>query len=228
MAFELTAAREEVLRKLTEQDWTPTELAEKVGKSRNAVYNHLNTLYEQGLLTKKKVAAKTRPKTEYGIADGFVQYISVLPGQFVEKSVTLTPEKEAIVRTWSLPQDEFHPFVEDYWWNLRKNIDVEYPSDIEAVAVYGSVARGEATEGSDIDMFVITSNADAADIVTEAFGTTQIRNSHGTKLAMTEVYTKQEYENSVEQGSQFLENILDEIHSIYDPEQLLVQSGDSK
>lgn len=227
MVFEINAAKEEVLRKLTEQNWTSTELAEELGKSRNAVYNHLNTLYDQGVLAKTKVAAKTRPKTEYSIGDGFVQYIAVLPGQFVEKSVELTPEKEAVIRTWSLPQDRFHPFVADYWWNLRNHADIDYPEDIEAVAVYGSVARGDATDESDIDILVITSADDVAEIVTRNFGTNQIRNSDGNKIAMTEVYTKQEYKNSLAQGSQFLENVLTEAHAIYDPQTLLVQSGGS-
>jgi predicted nucleotidyltransferase/DNA-binding transcriptional ArsR family regulator len=227
MVFELSAAREEILRKLAEQDWTPTELAEDIGKSRNAVYNHLNTLYEKEILTKEKVAAKTHPKTEYSIGDGFIQYITVLPGQFAEKSLGLTPEKESVIRIWSLPQEEYHLFVENYWWNLRKNTDVDYPEDIEAVAVYGSVARGDADVESDIDILVIVSDEEAAETVTEAFGSNRVRNRLGTKLAMTEVYTKKEYENSLEQGSQFLENIMDELHIIHDPHQLLVRSGGS-
>jgi len=225
MVFEVSAAKEEILRKFTKQDWTPTELAEELEKSRNAVYNHLNNLYERGLVTKEKVAAKTRPKTRYSVGEGIIHYISVLPGQYVEKTLELTPEKEAMFRIWSLPQAEFHRYVEDYWFNLRKNVDVDYPEKVSAVAVYGSVARGEASEGSDLDMLVIVEDEDTRKVVEEQFGTHQIRTSEGARLAMAEVYTLESYRNSIAHNSQFIKNIRDEIHIIYDPEKLLVQPG---
>jgi DNA-binding transcriptional ArsR family regulator len=77
--------------------WTPTDLAQELDKSRNTVYNHLESLYDQGVLTKTQVAAKTRPKTEYSIEDGFMQYIAVLPGHYKEKSLELTPEKQTVL-----------------------------------------------------------------------------------------------------------------------------------
>ncbi len=221
MVFEVSTAKKEILQKLAEQAWTPTDLAEELDKSRNTVYNHLEDLHSQGVLTKKQVAAKTRPKTEYSIGDGFMQYLAVLPGQYTEKSLKLTPEKQAVLRVWSVPQEEFQPYIESYWWSIKNSADVNYRKEIKAVAVYGSVGREEADKDSDIDFLVITEDNETEDIVSKNFGSIRIKAQGGSKIGMTEAYSVKDYRNSLVHGSGFLENIQDELHIIYDPDKVL-------
>lgn len=223
MVFEVSTAKKEILQKLTEQPWTPTELAEELDKSRNTIYNHLTDLHDQGLLTKTAVPAKTRPRTQYSIDDGFMQYIAVLPGQYTEQSLPLTPEKQSVLRAWSIPQEEFHPYVENYWWSIKNSTDLNYRDDIKAVAVYGSVARGQADTDSDIDLLVITADHATAETVADHFGSTRIETENGSKIGMTETYSIKDYRNSRAHGSDFLENIRGELHIIYDPEAILQQ-----
>lgn len=219
MVFEVSQAKKEVLRKLTEGAWTPTDLAKELDKSRNTVYNHLEDLHERGVLTKRRVAAKTRPKTEYSIGRGFLQYIAVLPGQYSEKSLSLTPERQAVLRIWAIPQEEFQPFVENYWWQLKEELDSG--SDITAVAVYGSVARGEADEDSDVDFLVVTDDEEAEKLVSRRFGSLRIEVNGSGKIGMTETYSVEDYRTSVARGSDFLERIEDELHVVYDPDGIL-------
>lgn len=221
MVFEVSTAKREILEKLTEQSWTPTDLAEELDKSPNTIYNHLDDLYDRGVLAKQRMAAKTRPKTEYSIGDGFIQYIAVLPGQYSEKSFPLTPEKQAILRIWSVPQDEFHPFVADYWWRLKHGAGVNYREDVTGVAIYGSVARGAADDDSDLDFLVLTRDTDTKELVSEQLGSLRIKADDGTKIAMTEVFSMTEYRDSLAHGSSFLERIRDELHVLYDPETVL-------
>jgi len=221
MMFDVSTAKKEILRKLSEQDWTPTDLAEELGRSRNTIYNHLTDLHEQGVLTKKQVAAKTRPKTEYSIGDGFMQYVAILPGTYTEKTVELTPRKQAVLRIWDIPQEEFQPFVENYWWGLKNNADIDYREDVKAVAVYGSVARGQADEDSDIDFLVITDNEEAEQIVTDSLGSVRLKAEGSSKIGMTETYSAEEYRNSLAHSSDFLEKIQEELHVIYDPDRYL-------
>lgn len=221
MVFEVSTAKKEILQKLAEQAWTPTDLAEELDKSRNTVYNHLEDLHNQEVLTKKQVAAKTRPKTEYSIDDGFMQYIAVLPGQYTEKSLKLTPEKQTVLRIWSVPQEEFQPYIESYWWSLKNSADVNYRKEIKALAVYGSVARGEADKDSDIDFLIITKDKETEEIVSKNFGSTRIETGEGSKIGMTEAYSMKDYRNSLAHGSGFLKNIQDELHTIYDPDKVL-------
>lgn len=40
VVFEVSTAEKEILQRLTEQDWTPTDLADELDTSRNTIYNH--------------------------------------------------------------------------------------------------------------------------------------------------------------------------------------------
>lgn len=222
--FEVSSAKKQILERLVEQDWTPTELSEQLDKSRNTVYNHLEDLHDQGLLTKEKVKAKTRPMTKYSLEQGFLQYVTVMPGQYEEKSMTLSRRKEALLRIWNIPQEEFHPYIEDYWGNIRNHVDLNYPEGIEALAVYGSVARGQADKDSDIDFLVITEDEELKETVEEMMGSLIIRTEQGSKIGVAEVYSVEEYQETVYQGSKFLKNIQEELHVVYDPNGILQKS----
>jgi len=219
--FEVSTAKKEILEHLAIQDWTPTDLADELGTSVNTVYNHLEELHERGLLTGEQVPAKTRPKTKYSIGNGFLQYIAVFPGRYTEKSLELTPEKHAMLHIWDLPQEEFHPFVQQYWWGLTNSADVDYREAVKAVAVYGSVARGDADTDSDVDCLVITEDDSTADIVTTDMGTLRVDANGRSKIFLTETYSIEDYRKSRAHGSDFLNEIQNELQIIYDPERIL-------
>lgn len=216
--FEVSEVKKEILGKLAERDWTPTELADELDRSTETVYNHLNGLAEMGILEKRKVPAKTRPKTEYSIGRGFAQYLAVLPGRFISRTLSLGVEKEVILRIWDVPQEEFHSYLENFWWSVKNHTDIDFKEDIVALAVYGSVARGTADEESDIDMLVVVDDEDTAESVKDSFGTVKVDAIEGSKLFMSQVYTKNEYIESREAGSDFLEKIDEDLLPIYDPE----------
>lgn len=220
--FELSTAKREVIEKLTDQDWTPTDLAAELGKSPETVYNHLNELQELGALSKQKVAAKTRPKTEYSLGTGFVQYVAALPGRFEERVFELDDRKGPVVSIWNVPQPEFHPYLEDLWWGLRLNDDVDLETEVAAFAVYGSVARGTAEQDSDVDLLAVVEDRHAEERLTELLGTRVVETEVGRKLVATQVYTREDYRESETRGSDFLAGIRDDLHPIYDPERLLV------
>lgn len=218
--FEFSAAKREVLERLARQDWSPTDLATVLDKSPETVYNHLNDLWERGALSKQQVPGKTRPKTEYSIGDGFVQYVAALPGQFEERVFELDDRKGPVIRIWNVPQPEFHPYLEDVWWGLRLDDGIDLETDVTAMGVYGSVARGTAEEGSDVDLLVVAEDEGAESILTERLGSRIVETEAGRKLVAAQVYTEQDYRDSSVQGSDFLGSIQNELHAIYDPKRL--------
>lgn len=220
--FAVSGAKREILRMLAEQDWSPTDLADELGKSTETVYNHLHDLEEQGVLTKTQVPAKTRPKTVYSIGAGLIQYVTVLPGQFQEGALQMDETKEVMFRIWAIPQNEFHPFLERYWWSMKIHADIDLERDIEAIGVFGSVARGEATSESDIDLLVIASGGEEKADIEYGFGSAILEVGDESRLGMTEVYTAEEYRNSLVHESDFLLSIQDELHPIYDPDRILI------
>ena len=212
--FEVSAAREEVLEKLAERDWTATGLADELGKSTAAVYNHLDALDDTGVVSKRQVAAKTRPKTEYSIDEGFFQYLAVLPGQYARGTLPLDANKRALLSIWTIPQSEFHPYLESLWFQLREE------EGLVAVAVYGSVARGDADKESDIDALLVA-DADHERRLRDTYGTRRFKYQDGTKLGMAQVYTPESYRTSLAGGSDFLAGIQDELHVVFDPDRVL-------
>lgn len=219
--FEISRAKAEVLRHLVDRDWTPTELAEELDKSTATVYNHLDDLAERGLLSRSQVPAKTRPKTEYSIGDGLVHWLVVLPGLYRESGLALDPHKAVVVRIWTLPQTRFHPYIEAYWWDLRRSSALDVDRDLRALAVYGSVARGHADDQSDIDvLLVVADHVDAPELRREV-GAVKVDIPDGSRMAMAELYTTDAYRTAVAGESDFLDAIRDELHVLYDPEGLL-------
>lgn len=215
--FAVSQAKKQVLEQLSVQDWTPTDLAAELGKSPGTVYNHLDDLAAQGVLTTRQVPAKTRPKTAYSLGPGFVQYIAVAPGVVQEGALTLDVDKGPLLRIWMLPQETFHPYLQEYWWRLTHSPDIDLQTDIRAVGVYGSVARGDADEGSDIDVLVVAEGRDAAATVTDRVGSVRLEIAGDARIVLTEVFTAEEFRNSWVHESQFLQDVLPEIHPIFDP-----------
>lgn len=219
--FSVSQAKKQVLAQLAERDMTAADLATELDKSPAAIYNHLNDLAEQGILTTRQVPATTRPETVYGIADGFLQYVVVLPGQVQEGAFALDDHKEPLVRIWTLPQAAFHPFLQEYWFRMTHSPALDVREDIRAVGVYGSVARGEADAGSDIDVLIVTADGETADTVTDQLGSVRIERDGEGKIVLAEVYGDSEFRDSWVYGSQFLREILPELHPIYDPDRIL-------
>jgi DNA-binding transcriptional ArsR family regulator len=220
--FEASAAKREILQRLAQQDWSPTDLAEELDKSPETIYNHLRDLEEQGILTKTEIPAKTRPKTVYSIGDGLIQYITVLPGQFREGLLTISETKEVMFRIWAIPQDEFHPYLERYWWTILTHADLDQTKHVTALGVYGSVARGEADKDSDIDLLAVARGEQGKSYIEDFLGSAVLDYRGRSRMGMTEVYTEQEYRNSLAHESDFLNSIRGEMHPIYDPKRVLI------
>ncbi len=216
MMFEISSARKEILQKLAEKDWTPTDLAEELNKSTETVYNHLDELEKRGFLSKSKVEAKTRPKNQYSLEGGFVQYVGVLPNEFISGSITLDETKEALFRIWQIPQNDFHPYLEKLWWQIKNS------EEVKAMAVYGSVARGEADEDSDIDLLLIVEDKEKSEKkIKEKFGSTLLKTKEGSRMVVSEVYQIEDYKKSIKEGSDFLHKVREDLHPIYDPGEIL-------
>lgn len=218
--FEVTEAKKKVLEKLAEGDWTPTELAYELGLKTQTAYNHLQQLEEKGVLDKRKVEAKTRPKTRYSIGEGFIQYVAILPGDFTIRTLRLNRNKKALFRIWSIPQPEFHPYLEEVWHELKKE------DGILAAGIYGSVARGEADRDSDIDVLIITKNKKRE--IEKKYGSKVVELEGDNKLIMSQVYTLKEYRNSLVHQSDFLTRVKDEIIPVFDPEGILWRKEESR
>lgn len=101
-------------------------------------------------------------------------------------------------------QQPYQPILKAFSQRVRAELD----GDIEALVVYGSVARGEASPESDIDILVISSHKD-----TIRHSVSRIRSTldlkYGTMTTLT-YRTPEEFEYGAEHGNPFIKQVLAE------------------
>lgn len=210
----LDGTRREVFESLVDADRSATELADRLDRSVQTVYDHLESLREMGYIKQVgKRSGKTRPETLY-TASEFGQIFAAFDGELLERNVTLTQTHKTMLSVLRVPQSEFHPLLFSYLFVS--------PNDwrgVKAIAVYGSVARGDADENSDIDVFhVVENGAEILDADRQALLVETQLQFAPRRLLSPEWFTERELENGREAGSQFLRNVFEEAIALYDPD----------
>ncbi|MEK6845253.1 MAG: nucleotidyltransferase domain-containing protein, partial [Nanoarchaeota archaeon] len=140
-----------IITELSSRDKTPSELAKKLNLSLPSIHFQLKQLESEQLIYKEeRKSGKTRPFTVYSLREGFLSITQAIPGEVRKVHLNADEEIKLHLRIWSIPQKKYHYFIESYWWKLEK-----YVENIEAMGIYGSVARGNAKDGSDIDILLL-------------------------------------------------------------------------
>lgn len=86
---------------------------------------------------------------------------------------------------------------------------------IEAIIVYGSVAGGEASENSDIDVLVITRDKGIGDKILDISYEIDYQNDYETFIVPIEL-TPEEIERDIRVGSPFIDEVLRQGVTLYD------------
>jgi len=98
---------------------------------------------------------------------------------------------------------------------LTKTLVENLQDEIESIILYGSVARGEANENSDIDILIITrrGNRELYNKISKIRTKIDLENNTLTTLIQM---SKNEIEKYMRFNSPFIENILKEGVTLYD------------
>lgn len=218
----ISGTRMDVFEALLERPKSATDIAEELGLSVQSVSHHLKSLEEDNLIVPGGTrAGETRPHELYE-ANEFARVFAAFDRALIETTVELTPAHKVILATLQIPQPEFHATLisllffptEDYGWNRLKS-----------VAVYGSVARGDADEESDVDvLFIVEDGVDTDDIYTnESMVRIEppIPEFGNPRLVSESWFTESEVREGLEAGSQFLRSALSEAVILYDSGNIL-------
>lgn len=201
-----------IIELLAEGKKTPTELAKLLKISLPSLHKHLTYLEKEKMIVKTEgKKGKTRPYTEYSLGQGFVYFIKALPGEAEQKFLTIDENLKLHLRIWAIPQRKYHYYIESLWWELQDHLE-----NISSVGVYGSVARGDAKEGSDIDVLLLVKKDEKK--YEQLFGTKLIGPKGKGEMIMTQVFEVKDFENSLKKGSKFAQEALKDIKMIYDQE----------
>ena len=96
--------------------------------------------------------------------------------------------------------------------------DFSLKEDIESIAIFGSVARGDAKRGSDIDVLILAKNS--VEIMEEELSAVVVGERPG-KVFMAKIFTPKDFEASLRKGSKFAKEVLKDLTIIYDPNNFL-------
>lgn len=199
-----------IIKELSNKNRTPSELSKKLKLTLPSIYIALKELVKDKLVKKiGKIKGKTRNYDEYSIENGFIYFIKVLPGSTDKRFLSITPNINVHLNIWSIPQEEYHEYIQSFWWSIQK-----YIFDIDAVIVYGSVATGNAVDESDIDILILVKKNTQK--YEKLFKVNRIELNGKSKIIMAEIFNIQDFLNSTKKGSSFAKEIIKKGIILYD------------
>jgi len=99
--------------------------------------------------------------------------------------------------------------------NFRDRVLKDLGDRVNAIVVYGSVARGKYREDSDIDVLIVGSDKEIKSKVSEISYEIDYENSFETFITPVN-YTKEEIEHRIKVGSPFIYEVLKDGVALYD------------
>jgi DNA-binding transcriptional ArsR family regulator len=211
----LSRTRLKVLELLSDKPMTPSELSKLLGKSLPTITRHLAYLEDFRLV--KRVGeerGRTRPFVKYALNESVI-FIKVMEKDVGIFRLPLDEYVKVQMRIWSIPQKKFHYYVERFIWQIQDLIP-----NINAIGVYGSVARGDAREDSDIDMLILASD-EVARIRKKCEAMVIEKPGDEAKMVMAQALSPIEFEKALRSGSEFAEEVIKSMLPIYDPNGIL-------
>ncbi len=212
----------EVLELLLERPRSPTAVAEELGVSVQTASRNLKRLADRRFAEQVR-GGEGRGYKRYRVRE-FARVFAGYGGELLDQTIELTETHRMMLSILQVPQSEFHPILLS---RLSFQDDVELSVHAEVVVLYGSVARGEASGESDIDLLIIydpefVSDGEKHQVTVESpkasswwGGPLASETEH---IVSEEWFSIEEFNGALDVGSQFLRNVLDEGIVLYDPE----------
>ncbi|MEK6845323.1 MAG: nucleotidyltransferase domain-containing protein [Nanoarchaeota archaeon] len=200
-----------VIELLTKRASSPTEVAKALKTSIQNANTVLKKLEQKKLAVKALKSGKTRPFTQYSIGKGFIYFIQAVPGKAERKFVEVDDHVKVHLSIWSIPQKEFHYYIDDFWWGIKR-----YWSKIKCIVVFGSVARGDARKDSDIDVMILTHRKEKG--MEKKLSAFLAGTKENNRIVTCQVFTMQDFETKLKYGDKLVREILTEGIAIYDPQ----------
>jgi predicted nucleotidyltransferase len=149
----LTTSRKEILELLLERPRTLSELHSLTGKSRPTLLKHLDFLERFGLVTRNVEVTSVGKQVSYTLNRLTVFFHTDPAKRAFIAFKTSDPIEPDLLLAEQVPQDEFRRDVKCYLRAISKTCGEWDP--LPTVIAFGSVARGEATWKSDIDVLIV-------------------------------------------------------------------------
>lgn len=201
-----------ILKELSKKNTTPTELSKALKISLPAVHKVIHELLNEKFIKESAVkAGKTRPYKMYSLNE-FVFFTKVLRNNVMQTFLPVDENLKIHLNIGGIKQKEFHYFIEQFWWQI---INANFIHDVESFAIFGSVAAGTATEGSDIDVLTIGKESKKLKKIIKEQAIENVYTKK-TRILMPQFFSKEEFIDAYKKGSKFIKEMLLNMIVIYD------------
>lgn len=213
----ISGTRLKVLELLAEKPRTPSQLSKLLKKSLPTITRHLAYLENFELVRRVgEEKGKTRPYVKYALKESAI-LVKVMERDVGIFTLPLDEYVKMQLRIWSIPQQRFHYYIERSIWQIQ-----DLMLNITSIAVYGSVARGDAREDSDIDMLILATD-EVAKIRKECETMIIKKPREEAKMVMAQVLSPSEFKKALRSGSEFAKEVIKSMLPIYDPNGILTK-----
>lgn len=142
---ERSETKKKIVNQLLDGEKSLNELSQEIGVSKQALLKHLDEMEEKGIVRSKLEKGEVGNVKKYEIGS-YSKVISIDKKGFVVKYESDSPLDFHFPLTNQIPQQKYRQEASTY---LKKIVPMK--EDL-TVIIFGSVARGEATWKSDIDI----------------------------------------------------------------------------
>jgi predicted nucleotidyltransferase/DNA-binding CsgD family transcriptional regulator len=147
-----TTKTKQIIAQLLKGEKSLTELSNIIGISKPTILKYLNNLEEIGIISSKIIITAIGREKRYSIS-AFSQVMNLDPTKGLITFSINEPLNFDFPLVGQIPQQKFRNSVKI---NLEQIL--EKSKSKLSLIVYGSIARGEATAKSDLDLLVLCSN----------------------------------------------------------------------
>lgn len=198
-----------IIECLAKEEMSATDMAKHLMTSLSNVSQQLSELESLNMVKKTGVIkGARRPFAKYSLGNGFIFFAEAISKEARKIFLEADENIKTHLRIWSIPQKEFHYFVESLWWELQGYLD-----GMISFAIFGSVAKGNAREDSDIDVLLIAERN--AKELERKFSAKIVGRKEKGKMAMAQVFSPNEFEEALEESA-FAKQIIGSMIIIYD------------
>ncbi|MBI4154093.1 winged helix-turn-helix transcriptional regulator [Candidatus Woesearchaeota archaeon] len=190
-----------VLQLLSEGNFSPLELAERLNTSISNISQQLRFLEMAGLVEKEKISNrdKGKPRMLFSLSKDYLYAVTVTRSFTRKKLLALSARQKMLMSIWFLDDPDTQYILEKFFWKLEEKV-----KDLKALALDLS-AKG-------LRVLVVVSSVDAK----EKSGIMRVVNSHISKDVEYSFFNEEEFAKK-------FASVKEKLYSLYDPQDVLLR-----
>lgn len=120
-----TESKWEIIKSLSTRPKSPIELCQELNTTISNVSQQLKLLETANLVKKHKLNTRSvgKPRMVYSISKNYSYIVSAMEKFTDKRLINLDKYQEFVLRSWLFEKEEFHYYLEKFFWRIEDIID---------------------------------------------------------------------------------------------------------